>query len=166
VAWTAIGLLGAADLGSFRSFFYLGTRIDALGACLDSRLDALSERIDAQGARIDAQGGRIDAQYATIQAQGRDLTAAILAQGRELTAAIKAQGAELAAQTIPTGIRLRGTGHVVDASAIRAYVERASRPASSWRWHLGDYLRLHLDPSDAEQAKGPAARQRMLRSIV
>ena len=53
--------------------------------------------------------------------------------------------------------------------AIRAYAEGAGRPASSWRRHLGDYLRLsmeHLDPSDAEQAKGLAARQRLLRSIV
>jgi hypothetical protein len=125
-------------------------------------MDGLNDRLDAQSARIDAQG-------ATIQAQGRDLTAAILAQGRELTAAIKAQGAELAAQTIAAGIHRRGTGHLVDASASRAYGEGASRPASSWRRHLGDYLRLsveHLDPSDAEQAKGLAARQRLLRSIV
>jgi hypothetical protein len=70
MAWTAIGLLGAAVLGSFGSFFYLGTRIDALGARLDPRIDAQSDRIDAQSDRIDAQ-------YATVQAQVRDLTAAI-----------------------------------------------------------------------------------------
>jgi hypothetical protein len=46
MAWTAIGLLGAAVLGSFGSFFYLGTRIDALGARLDSRIDALAARMD------------------------------------------------------------------------------------------------------------------------
>jgi hypothetical protein len=53
--------------------------------------------------------------------------------------------------------------------AIRAYAEGAGRPASTWRRHLCDYLRLsmvNLDPSDAEQAKGLAARQRLLRSIV
>jgi hypothetical protein len=31
LAWTANGLLGAPLLGSFGGFFYLGTRIDALG---------------------------------------------------------------------------------------------------------------------------------------
>ena len=68
VAWTAIGLLGVAVLGSFSSFFYLGTRIDALGARLDSRIDAqgleLGSRIDAQGlelgSRIDALAARMD----------------------------------------------------------------------------------------------------------
>jgi hypothetical protein len=53
--------------------------------------------------------------------------------------------------------------------AIRGYAEEAGRPASTWRQHLGDYLRLsmrNLDPSDAEQAKGVAARQRLLRSIA
>ena len=48
VAWTA--LLGAAVLGSFGSSFYLGTRIDALGQRLASRIDALSARIDPQDA--------------------------------------------------------------------------------------------------------------------
>jgi hypothetical protein len=91
VMTTAIGLLGAALLGSFGSFFYLGTRIDALGARLDSRMDAqgaridgLSDRLDAQSARLDAQSARMDAQEATIQAQGRDLAAAIQAQAAEL----------------------------------------------------------------------------------
>jgi hypothetical protein len=76
VAWTAIGLLGAAVLGSFGSFFHLGTRIDALGARLDSRIDALSARIDVQDA--------------SIQAQGRDLASAIQAQGLELGSRIDA----------------------------------------------------------------------------
>ena len=60
-----------------------------------------------------------------------------------------------------------GTSWMRDA--IRAYAEGAGRPASTWRRHLGDYLRLSmedLDRSDAEQAKGLAARQRLLRSIV
>jgi hypothetical protein len=46
VAWTAVGLLGAAVLGSFGSFFSLGKKIDALGARLDSRIDALAARMD------------------------------------------------------------------------------------------------------------------------
>jgi hypothetical protein len=53
--------------------------------------------------------------------------------------------------------------------AIRAYAGGAGLPASTWRRHLGDYLRLsmeNLDPSDAEQAKGLAARRRLLRSIA
>jgi hypothetical protein len=60
--WTAIGLLAATSLGTL---FYLGTRIDALGARIDtlaegtaSRFDALAEgtasRFDALGARIEA----------------------------------------------------------------------------------------------------------------
>ena len=68
VAWTAIGVLAAAVLGSFGSFFYLGTRIDALGARLDARIDTqgaeLGARIDAQGAelgsRVGGLGTRID----------------------------------------------------------------------------------------------------------
>ncbi len=38
--WTAIGVLAAAVLGSFGSFFYLGARIDAQGARTDARIDA------------------------------------------------------------------------------------------------------------------------------
>lgn len=51
VAWTAIALLAATLLGTL---FYLGNKIDGLGARMDARFDALSGRIDAQGARIDA----------------------------------------------------------------------------------------------------------------
>jgi Phosphotransferase enzyme family len=53
--------------------------------------------------------------------------------------------------------------------AIRAYARGAGLPASTWRRHLGDYLRLsmeNLDPADAKQAKGLAARRQLLRSIV
>ena len=59
--WTAIGLLAATSLGSL---FYLGSRIDALssridalGARLDSRIDAMSADL---GARIEAQGAKMD----------------------------------------------------------------------------------------------------------
>jgi hypothetical protein len=53
-------------------------------------------------------------------------------------------------------------------SAIRAYAEGAGLLPSTWRRHLRDYLRLSaegLDRSDPEQAKGLAARQRLLRTI-
>jgi hypothetical protein len=65
VAWTAIGLLGAA----------------ALGARLDSRIGGLSDRIDAQDA--------------SIQAQRRDLASVIQAQGLELGSRIDALAARM-----------------------------------------------------------------------
>ncbi len=65
VAWTAIGLLAVGVFGSFGSFYYLGTRIDSLGARLDAR-------IDAQGAEL---GARIDAQSAELSARIDALTA-------------------------------------------------------------------------------------------
>jgi len=69
VAWTAIGLLGVAVLGSFSSFFYLGTRIDALGARLDSRIDAQGLEL---GSRIDALAAGMDDHWAS-----RDLTTTV-----------------------------------------------------------------------------------------
>ena len=54
VAWTAIGLLAATLLGSF---WYLGTKIDAI----NGRIDALSARMDALSARMDALAARLDA---------------------------------------------------------------------------------------------------------
>jgi hypothetical protein len=56
VAWSAIGVLAASQLGML---FYLGSRIDALGARLDGRIDALASRIDAQTSRIDALTSRV-----------------------------------------------------------------------------------------------------------
>lgn len=65
VAWTAIGLLGVAVFGSFGSFYYLGTRIDGLGARLDACIDAqgteLGARIDTLAVRIDSLENRLDA---------------------------------------------------------------------------------------------------------
>jgi hypothetical protein len=49
--WTALGVLAAF---SFGTLFYLGARIDALGARLDSRIDGLGARLDS---RIDGVGG-------------------------------------------------------------------------------------------------------------
>jgi len=54
-AWTAIGILAASQLGTL---FYLGSRIDVLGA-LVGRIDALASRIDAQTSRIDALTSRV-----------------------------------------------------------------------------------------------------------
>ncbi|HXF74056.1 MAG TPA: hypothetical protein VNO79_15780 [Actinomycetota bacterium] len=45
LTWTAIGLVGAAVLGSFGAFFYLGTRIDALGSQVTARMDSLFGQI-------------------------------------------------------------------------------------------------------------------------
>jgi hypothetical protein len=56
VAWTAIGLLGATLLGSL---YYLGSRIDALGARLDGRIDGLGTRIDGLADRIDTLDARL-----------------------------------------------------------------------------------------------------------
>jgi hypothetical protein len=48
VAWTAIGLLAATLFGTL---YYLGSKIDTLGARLDGRIDALGARLDT---RMDA----------------------------------------------------------------------------------------------------------------
>jgi hypothetical protein len=73
VAWTAIGVLAAAVLGSFGSFFYLGTRIDALGARLDARIDAqgadLGARIDRLSERVDSLERRLDARLDALAAR-------------------------------------------------------------------------------------------------
>ncbi len=62
VAWASLGVLTAI---SVTFFVYLGTKIDALGARIDSRIDSLGARIDALGAdlgaRIDALSARLDA---------------------------------------------------------------------------------------------------------
>jgi hypothetical protein len=59
-AWTAIGLLAATSLGTL---FYLGSRIEALAARLDSRMDAGFARIDAGFARVDTRFGAIGARF-------------------------------------------------------------------------------------------------------
>lgn len=46
-AWAAIGLLAVAVFGMFGMFFYLGSRIDALGARLDARIDSLASQVQA-----------------------------------------------------------------------------------------------------------------------
>ena len=51
VAWAAIGLLAATLVSSM---FYLGSRIDALGARIDSQWAGLGARIDWLSARMDA----------------------------------------------------------------------------------------------------------------
>jgi hypothetical protein len=65
--WTAIAVLAATNLGSL---FYLGARIDALGARIDAQRTDLGGRIEALGARLDARiealTERIDTQNARI----------------------------------------------------------------------------------------------------
>lgn len=68
--WTAIGLLAATSLGSL---FYLGTRIDALGARMDARFDALEgrfeSRFDAMEGRLESRSTRIDARFDAVDAR-------------------------------------------------------------------------------------------------
>lgn len=51
--WTVLGLLGTSLLGMFAAFFYLGSKVDGLGARLDARIDALSGRLDSMNSRLD-----------------------------------------------------------------------------------------------------------------
>jgi uncharacterized membrane protein YqgA involved in biofilm formation len=54
--WTLISLLAATVVGTV---FYLGNRIDSLGARMDARIDGLSARIDTLTDRVDSQGRHI-----------------------------------------------------------------------------------------------------------
>jgi hypothetical protein len=67
VVWTAIGILAATSLGSV---FYLGSRIDALAARMDSRFDAQDGRFDSLlgrfDARFDALEGRMESRFARV----------------------------------------------------------------------------------------------------
>ena len=102
-AWTAIGLLAATLLGSL---FYLGNRIDSvgakvdgrmdsLGAKLDGRMDGLTDRLDSLGARLDARidhlsgrldhlSGRLDALSDRVEDQGREFAAQMFEHGVKL----------------------------------------------------------------------------------
>jgi hypothetical protein len=81
-AWTAIGLLAATLVGSL---FYLGNRIDSLGARLNARIDGLSgslgSRIDglsgSLSGRIDGLAGRIDGLTVRVEDQGHQLSTQI-----------------------------------------------------------------------------------------
>ena len=60
--WTAIAIVAGM---SFGTLVYLGSKIDALGARLDGRIDSLTSRVDAGFARID---GRLDALTSRLDA--------------------------------------------------------------------------------------------------
>ena len=64
--WTAIGLLAATSLGSL---FYLGSRIDALSARMDSRFDRADTRVDALSARIDVRFDHVDERFDALEAR-------------------------------------------------------------------------------------------------
>ena len=95
-AWTAIGLLAATLLGTL---FYLGNRIDSLGAKvdgrmdslgakLDGRMDGLTDRLDSLGARLDARidhlSGRLDHLSGRVEDQGREFAAQMFEHGVKL----------------------------------------------------------------------------------
>jgi ABC-type transporter Mla subunit MlaD len=67
VAWSALWLFAATVIAAI---FWLGTRIDGLGATLNARIDglgaALNARIDGLAARIDGLDARIDGLDARI----------------------------------------------------------------------------------------------------
>lgn len=65
-AWTAIGLLAATLFGAL---FYLGNRIDSVGAKLDSRFDGLSGRIDGLTVRVEDQGRQLTSQHFELAAK-------------------------------------------------------------------------------------------------
>ena len=60
--WTAIGLLAATSLGTL---FYMSSRVDALAARLDARMDSgfakVDRRFDAIESRFDGLASRLDA---------------------------------------------------------------------------------------------------------
>jgi hypothetical protein len=72
--WAVIAILAATLLGAL---FYLGGRIDAVGADLRAEMrtqfGAEGDRIDSMGARIDALGSRIDVLAARVDEQGAQL---------------------------------------------------------------------------------------------
>jgi hypothetical protein len=59
--WTASGLLAATSLGTP---FYLGSRVDALAARMDARIDTgfawVDARFDAMEVRFDGLASRLD----------------------------------------------------------------------------------------------------------
>ncbi len=58
--WAVIGILAATLMATFGMFFYLGNKIDTLGARLDARIDGLTGRIDGLTGRIDSLSARMD----------------------------------------------------------------------------------------------------------
>jgi hypothetical protein len=64
--WTAIGLVAATSLWSL---FYLGGRIDALAAHVDSRFDTMDSRIDALGARMDTRFDAMESRFDGLAAR-------------------------------------------------------------------------------------------------
>jgi chromosome segregation ATPase len=68
LGWTAVGLLGAAVLGSFGAFFYLGTRIDALGSQVTARIDSLFEQIGPMQRTMGSLDARMTRLQETVEA--------------------------------------------------------------------------------------------------
>lgn len=64
--WTAIAVLAATSLGSL---FYLGVRIDSLGAKTEARFDSLLAWMDARFDRVDARFDHIDQRFDVLSAR-------------------------------------------------------------------------------------------------
>ena len=64
--WTALATLAAM---SFGTLFYLGARIDGLGARLDARIDSFAERMDAGFARVDSRFDHIEKRFDALTAR-------------------------------------------------------------------------------------------------
>lgn len=61
VVWTLMGLLAASVFGNM---YWLGAKIDRLGARLDARIDAQTSRIDVLSGRLDDLSARFGAHEA------------------------------------------------------------------------------------------------------
>jgi len=66
VALTAIAVLAATSIGTL---FYLGARIDSLGAKTGERFDSLLARMDARFDRVDARFDHIDDRFDALSAR-------------------------------------------------------------------------------------------------
>jgi hypothetical protein len=66
VAWSALALLAATLVAAI---FWLGTRIDGLGASLGARIDGLDASIDVQGASLSAGIDALTTEVASLGAE-------------------------------------------------------------------------------------------------
>lgn len=107
-AWTAIGLLAATLIGSL---FYLGNRIDSLGARIDSRIDGLETRLDG---RIDGLENRLESRIDSLSARLDSFAARIDALESSLSARMDAIAARIDALSTRLGRSFEAPRGLVD----------------------------------------------------